>query len=206
MKNRPEIHQAEGNLLIQAVAIKFARNQLKPTLTLFGLYSAAGLYGDRTIADPSGGPDIRLPGGLLQAMHQVFAFNYPEYAFGFSFSIPLLNRSAQADSMRARLEQRQAETALQGTRSDIALEVRTAVIGLMQAKAQVEAAHKAADLTDQQLKAEQEKLLSGLSTPYNVIQIQRDLLVAQLNEVQARASYAKALVELDRSTGILESK
>jgi outer membrane protein len=206
MKNRPEIHQAEGNLLIQAVAIKYARNQLKPTLTLFGLYSGAGLYGDRIIADPSGGPDIRLPGGLLQAMRQVFAFNYPEYAFGFSFSIPLLNRSAQADSMRARLEQRQAETALQGTRNDIALEVRTAVIGLMQAKAQVEAAHKAADLTDQQLKAEEEKLLSGLSTPYNVIQIQRDLLVAQLNEVQARASYAKALVELDRSTGILDSK
>jgi outer membrane protein TolC len=206
MKNRPEIHQAEGNLLNQAVAIKFVRNQLKPTLVLFGLYSGAGLYGDRVIADPSGGPDIRLPGGLLSAMRQVLNFSYPEYAFGFSFTIPLLNRSAQADSIRARLEQRQSETDLQGTRNGIALEVRTAVIALVQARAQVEAAHKAVDLTDQQLKAEEEKLMGGLSTPYNVIQIQRDLLVAQLNEVQARATYAKALVELDRSTGILDSK
>ena len=206
MKSRPEIHQAEGNLLNQAVAIKFVRNQLKPTLVLFGLLSGAGLYGDQVIVNPVGGPDIRLSGGLYSAMGQVFRFSYPEYAFGLSFTIPLFNRSAQADSIRARLEQRQSETDLQGTRNGIALEVRTAVIALIQAKAQVEAAHKAVDLTDQQLKAEEEKLMGGLSTPYNVIQIQRDLLVAQLNEVQARATYAKALVELDRSTGILDTK
>lgn len=206
MRNRPEIHQAEGNLLNQAIAIKYSRNQLKPTLTVFGLYSGSGLYGDSVISDPAGGPPIRLPGGITQALHQTFAANFPEYAFGFSFTIPLRNRSAQADNMRARLEERQAESALQGTRNSIALEVRQAVIGLVQAKAQVEAAHKTVDLTDKLLKAEEEKLLSGLSTPYDVIRIQRDLLVAQLSEVQAGAGYAKALVELDRSTGVLDGK
>ncbi len=206
LKNRPEIRQAEGNLVNQAVAIKYARNLLRPTLTVFGLYSGSGLYGDRTVADPSGTALIRLPGGLPEALRQVFAANFPEYAFGFSFSIPLRNRSAQADSVRARLEERQAETALQGTRNDITLEVRQALIGLMQSKAQVEAAHKTVDLTDQLLKAEEEKLRSGLSTPYDVIRIQRDLLSAQLSEVQVRAVYAKALVELDRSTGAIDSK
>ncbi len=206
LKDRPEIRQAEGNLVNQAVAIKYARSLLKPTLTVFGLYSGSGLYGDRYIADPSGAALIRLSGGLGQALRQVFASDFPEYAFGFSLTIPLRNRSAQADDIRTRLEAHQAEATLQGIRATISLEVRQAVIGLVQAKAQVEAAHKTVGLTDQLLKAEEEKLLSGLSTPYDVIRIQRDLLVAQLSEVQARAGYAKALVELDRSTGAIDSK
>ncbi len=206
LRNRPEIRRAEGNLLNQAVAINYVRNLLRPTLTVFGLYSGSGLSGDRYITDPSGASLIRIPGGITGALRQVFASDFPEYAFGFSLTIPLRNRSAQADSVRARLEQQQAESTLQGVRNDIALEVRQAVIGLVQAKAQAEASNKTVVLTDQLLKAEEEKLLSGLSTPYDVIRIQRDLLVAQLSEVQARASYAKALVELDRSTGAIDTK
>ena len=206
LNNRPELRQAEGNILIQAVAVKYAKNILKPTLTLFGVFSSAGLFGDRVIADPFGGPPLRLPGGIWQALNQVVLARHPEYAFGFTFSVPLLNRSAQADNLRARLEQRQAETALQNTRSDIALEVRKAVIGLVQAKARVETARKAAALSQQILAAEEEKLLAGLSTAYDVIRRQRDLLVAQVAEVQARANYAKALVEMNRSMGILDSK
>lgn len=206
MKNRPEVLQAEGNLLNQAVAIKYSRNLLKPTLSIFGLWSASGLNGDRFVPDPSGSTLIELPGGMTQAWRQVFNLNFPEYAFGFSFTIPLFNRSAQADSLRARQEQRQMETGLQGTRNDIALEVRQAVIGLVQAKARVEAAQMSVGLTEQLLKAEEERLLSGLSTPYNVIRIQRDVLVAQLSEVNASAAYARALVELDRATGVLDAK
>lgn len=205
MKYRPELRQAEGNILNQAVAVEFARNSLKPTLLLFGLYSSAGLFGDRTIEDPVSGNRIILPGGIWQTWNQVFTSTFPEYAVGFSFTIPLMNRSAQADNIRARFEQRQAETSLQGTRNTIALEVRKAVISLVQAKAQAEAARKASELAGQLASAEEEKLLSGVSTPYNVIQRQRDLLAAQFAEVQARVNYAKALVEIRRSMGILDT-
>lgn len=205
LQNRPELRQAEGNILNQSIAIKFAKNNLKPTLILFGLFSTAGLYGDRTIEDPLTGATIILPGGIGQAWRYVFTGAYPEYAVGFSFSISLRNRSAQADSIRARLEQRQAETGLEQTRSQIALEVRKAVIGLVQAKAQTEAARKASELSGQLAAAEEEKLSSGVSTPYDVIRRQRDLLAAQFAEVQARANYAKALVEVRRSMGVLDS-
>ena len=143
--------------------------------------------------------------GIWQAWNQVFTSTFPEYAFGFSFTIPIMNRSAQADNIRARLEQRQTETSLQGTRNTIALEVRKAVISLVQAKAQEEAARKASELAGQLASAEEEKLLSGVSTPYNVIQRQRDLLAAQFAEVQAHVNYAKALVEIRRSMGILDT-
>jgi outer membrane protein TolC len=204
--NRPELRQAEGNILNQSAAIKYARNLLLPTLTLFGVYTGSGLWGDRVIDDPAGGPPIVLPGGISQAFRQVWRFNFPDYAFGLSLSIPLMNRSAQADNVRTRLEQKQAETDLQGTRTQIAVEVRKALIGLVQAKAQVEAAGKAAELSGQILTAEEEKLLSGVSTPYDVILRQRDLISAQSAEVQARVNYAKAVVEMRRSMGILDQE
>jgi len=51
--------------------------------------------------------------------------------------------------------------------------------------------------------AEEKKRAAGLSTPYNVILAQRNLLDAQLAEVQAHATYANALVEMQRSMGVL---
>ena len=200
MTSRPEILQAEGNLRNQEVAMKYARNLLLPTLYLFGVYNGAGLYGDRLV------DNTIIPGGISQALRQVRRFTYPDYAFGFSLSIPLRNRSAQADNLRARLDKQQSDISMQITRSDIEVEIRRAIIGLIQAKSQVEAASKARELGEQNLAAEEARLLNGISTPYDVIRRQRDYLAAQLAEVRARVGYAKALVEMDRSTGVLDTK
>jgi outer membrane protein len=202
MKNRPEIRQAEVNLLTQDIAIKYSRDLLKPTLLFFANFNSSGLYGDRIIEDTGGAPII-LAGGISGAMRQVLRWNYPEYAVGFSFSLNIRNRAAQADLYRAKLEKRQTETGLQRTRNSIALEVRKAVIGLVQSRAQVEAARKAVELSGQTLAAEESKLMEGTSVPYEVIRRQRDYRSAQFAEVQARANYAKALVERDRAMGVL---
>ncbi len=206
LSSRPELRQDEGNIAIQGVAIRYAKNLLKPSLSIFGLFGTSGLYGDQVIDGPGVSNPIVLPGGIGQAFRQVFNARYPEYAFGLSLTIPLLNRSGQADNIRGRLEERQAEIGMQQDRSQVTLEVRNALIALVQAKAQVEAAHQAVVLSAETSSAEEQRLLSGVSTPYDVIQRQRDLLAAQLAEVQARAMYAKALVELDRSTGVIDTK
>jgi outer membrane protein TolC len=142
-----------------------------------------------------------MPGGISQALCQVSRFEHPEFAFGFSFQVPLLNRSAQADHVRARIEKNQAETSLLQMRSRIRLEVRNAFVALTQSKAQAESALKAVELRQKSLREEEEKLLAGTSTPYEVIRRQRDLMTAQYEEVRARTSYAKAKVDLDRATG-----
>jgi outer membrane protein TolC len=203
MLNRPEIRDAEIDLQVQDIAIRYGKNLLKPTLVLFGMFNSSGLNGNRTITNPDGSVTV-LPGGIFQAFHDVWTRQYPEYAFGFSFSINIRNRSAQADNIRAKLEQRQTETALQRTRNSIGLEVRKSIIGLIQSKAQVEAAHQAAELSRQIADAEQTRMVEGVSTPYEVIRRQRDLRAAEFAEVQARANYAKALVELKRATGTLD--
>jgi outer membrane protein TolC len=145
-------------------------------------------------------------GGVSQELNQFIGVKYPEYAIGFALTIPIKNRSAQADNARASLQERQSEISLQSTENQIGIEVRTASINLMQAKAVVAAAASAVDFSRQTLDAEQKKAAAGLSTPYNIILDQRNLLEAQLAEVQARASYANALVEMELSTGVLLDK
>ena len=205
-RNRPELAEAQGNILNEEIAVKFTENSLKPNLFLFGFYNSSSLYGSRLIPGVAGAPDAFISGGLSGALSQLARFQHPEYAFGIALTIPIKNRSAQADNLRARLEQRQAETTLQRTRNQISLEVRNAVIALEQAKSQVQAARKVVEFSAQSLDAEQKKLNAGVSIPYNVILVQRDLLAAQLAEVRARTNYAKARVELDRATGVTLEK
>jgi outer membrane protein len=204
MSQRPEILQAEVNIRTQDIAIKYGKDLLKPSLLLFANFNSSGLYGNRVFQDTNGAPPIIIPGGISQAWRQVRNWTYPEYAVGFSFSLNIRNRAAEADFHRAKLEKQQTETTLQRTRNSIALEVRKAIIGLVQSKAQVEAAHKATELSGQALAAEEAKLLEGAAIPYDVIRRQRDFRSAQFAEIQARTSYAKALVERDRAMGVIE--
>jgi outer membrane protein TolC len=203
MGNRSEISQAEINLQTQDIAIRYEKDLLKPSLLFFANFNSSGLYGNQALQI---NPPIVIPGGILQSMRQVWRWTYPEYAVGFSFNINLRNRAAEADDLRAKLERQQTETSLQRTRNSIALEVRKAIIGLVQSKAQVQAAQKAAHLSGEALAAEETRLMEGSSIPYEVIRRQRDHRSAQFAEVQARVNYAKALVERDRAMGVLEPR
>jgi outer membrane protein TolC len=114
----------------------------------------------------------------------------------------LRNRSAQADEVRAKLELSQAETALERTRNQIRLDVRTARTTLVQAKSQLAAARAAEQSSRQAFDAEQLKLQAGVSTPYRVILVQRDFVAAQFQQLQAHANYVKARIQMDRVMGM----
>jgi len=189
--NRADLRQFETNVQNQNLSIRFTQNSLKPSGAIFGLYAGSGLEGNT----------LTSTGGTGGSLGQAFTADFPEYAGGFSLSLPLRNRAAQADNLRAQLEGNQLEVELQNSRNQVALEVRQAIIGLIQGKAQVEAAHQAVLLARETLDAEQKKLQAGVSTPYQAVLRQRDLNAAENAEVQAVAGYAKALVEMDRSMG-----
>jgi len=203
-ENRPEIEQADFNLRNQDIVIKANRNSLLPVFDIFASYAGAGLSGNRIFRDFSQTPPpivAVLPGGVGQSLTQSFHGAFPDYSFGATLTIPIKNRSAQADAARALLEQRQLRTQLQKTKNQIAQEVRNAEIALIQARAQIEAAQKAVRLAQQTLDAEQKKFQLGESTVFLVIQSQRDLVLAEFREVQARSLYAKALTEFAQATG-----
>ena len=116
-------------------------------------------------------------------------------------NIPLRNRTAQADNLRSQIERNQLLITQQRSRNNIAMEVRKAIIGLIQGQAQVEAAHKAAALAREMWEGEKNKLEAGASTSYQVILRERDLTSARQAEVAATVTYAKAIVEMDRARG-----
>jgi outer membrane protein TolC len=74
-------------------------------------------------------------------------------------------------------------------------------VSLTQGRAQVEAANEAVMLAGQVVDAEQARLESGVSTPYNVILRQRDLAASRQAQIAASVAYANALVDIHRATG-----
>lgn len=196
MSNRSELREANNNLRNQDIGIKYAKNNMLPSLSVFGLFAASGLQGNTV--SPTG---VTTYGGALGTLGQVFGATYPETAGGFSFTASIRNRAAQADAIRSQLERNQQELSLQSTKNQIQLQVQQARINLIQGREQVAAAREATRLAQVSLDAERIKLRNGLSTSYNVVLRERDLVTAQYAEVQAIDTYAKALVAMDQSMG-----
>jgi len=139
--------------------------------------------------------------GFTTAQNQVFHNRFPEYAAQLTLTLPLRNRSAQADSARALLTQRQLETAMQQLKNAALLDVRNSYIALTQDRAQVASASKARELQQQTFDAEQRKYQLGASTVYLVIQTQRDLISAQGTELRALANLVEAKANYERALG-----
>ena len=190
-EERPDLRIAKQNLTNQDISVRFTDDSLLPNVNVFSLYAGAGLAGD----------NLNASAGAGQSLYQGFSAQFPEYATGVSVVMPLRNRAAQADNLRARLEQQQLQVSEQQMRQQVELEVRQAMVNLTQGRAQVEAANEALKLAGQVLDAERTKLESGVSTTYNVVLRQRDLAAARGSQIDASVTYAKALVELHRSTG-----
>jgi len=142
-----------------------------------------------------------VPGGLGDALSNVFHSNFPNYSVSLNLSIPIRNRSAQAANITAMLAQQQSEASLQKVRNAIAVDVHNAQIALEQDKYAVEATNRARILAEQTLDAEQKKFQLGASTIFLVIQAQRDLATARSNEVRSTVNFVEAKVNFDRALG-----
>jgi outer membrane protein len=139
--------------------------------------------------------------GFGTAQDQIFHNRFPEYVGQLTLTLPLRNRSAQAEHVRALLTQRQMETSAQQLRNAALLDVRNTYIALTQDRAQVAAASKARELQQQTFDAEQKKYQLGASTVYNVILTQRDLIAAQGTELRALANLEEAKANYERALG-----
>jgi len=217
--HRPELSLADLNIKNQDITIQASRVGLLPTLDLFATYAPTGLSGNRLncpsgfsldfqtlqcTSNTSGGgtaaPTVS-SNGFFSSVGQVFRGVYPDYSFGISFTLPLRNRTSQANMATALLQSRQLKTQYQQTKNTITQDVKNAEIAVIQAKAQINAAQKATILARQTLEAEQKKFQLGESTVFMIIQDQRDLTAREGDEAKARQAYATALNQYSTATG-----
>jgi outer membrane protein len=199
--NRIEITEGRINLDSDKLNLVGVKNSLKPTLQAFAEVANNGLTGDITplgIEQKVGG---LLVGGYSNLLAQIARREFPNYAAGFSLSIPLRNRAAQSDYVTSLLEMRQSELTLQKNINQLRLEVDNAVIGLRQTHARYDATVKARVLAQKTLEGDQKKLAVRAGTSYQVVQDQRDLSSAASMVTEAMASYAHARITLDQVLG-----
>jgi outer membrane protein TolC len=199
LSHRTELAEARIDMTNRQITRKSAKNALLPSLDLVSFYGGSGLAGVPNFHDPnSSGLPLTGVGDLLS---RTFNGTSPDYSVGFNLIVPLRNRAAQADQARSELEYGQAELHLQQLQNQVAIEVRSAQFTLTQYRARVVAARKGVEVAQHTLDIEQKKLALGASTSLQVLQVGRDLAVAEDNLVAATTAYAKAKVELDRSIG-----
>jgi len=196
--NRPDVQEQMLNLKNGEIDVRATKNALLPLATLTGSYSSTGLAGNSLTATT---PPVLDKTGLSDSLSQVFHNRFPEYSVGVNLTLPLRNRSAQADSVHAQLTQRQLEAQMQQIKNSAVLDVRNTSIALEQGRAQVQAASKARELQQQTFNAEDKKYRLGASTVYNVILTQRDLITAQGTELRALANLAEAKANYERALG-----
>jgi outer membrane protein TolC len=225
LSHRAELAESRIDLNSRELNNKAVRNAMLPTLNLFAYYGGSGIGGNVNPIVPTcattGGlstgsnascfnpataaPPFRNGGPVSTAntLSQLVNSTASDKGIGLTLTIPIRNRQAQADQVRAELEYRQAQVRLQQLANQVRIEVRNAQFALQQNRASVQAAQAAVDFARETLNAEQQKLAAGVSNSTAVLQDQSGLTTAESNLVSAKAAYEKARVELDRSTGLL---
>lgn len=198
---RPEILSQQLRLKSLALDQSFLAQETRPRLDLRATYGLSGLGGDVVLRNPDGTVNSTVPGGWNDAFNQVTGFDFPGWSVGLELGIPLQNRSARARRLIADLAVEAGNLTASQLELRVTTEVRAAVRGLETSRQQLESAKVSTRLAEKNLDAERKKYDNGLSTAYQILQVQDDLTSARYRQVAAVTGYRRALVEYYRATG-----
>ncbi len=203
LAERPEVRFQQLGIEQAQIETEFARNQERPTLDLDISYGFAGLGGDLLVEDPVTGEISRIPGGFGDALSGITGLDFPGWSAELIFGFPLQNRTARAARAIAEIDLDRAETAMEDVRSGIVTEVRGAARRVETAAKQIDAAKASRVFQERNLDAERKRYENGMSTSFQITQIQEDLTEARSREVNSVVNYRIALAEYQRVIGRL---
>jgi outer membrane protein len=183
---RPELRTQELQLAQARLDAEIARSQLKPSLDFHLEYDYDAI---RTTLDSS--------------LNQLFGLQFPTWMARLVFAYPIQNRAARAQSAFANLDVERLQAALDDERNLISTEVRRAARAVETAAKQIDAARISRQFQEKNLDAEKKRYENGMSTSFQITQIQEDVTQARSNEVTATINYRTALAEFYRATGQL---
>jgi outer membrane protein TolC len=200
MKERAELRNQALQLDLRALDVAYYRNQMLPRLDLTARYGYNGIGGD--VRNPETG-EVIAAGGASDALRQLKDRDFDGWRIQLDFAYPLQNRTARARKAIADVNLEQGKTQLTQLEETVRTEVRRAVRGVRTAAQEIESASASTRLAEQNLDAERKRYENGLSTSFQVLQIQEDLTAARSRQVAAIAGYRRALAEYYRATGRL---
>jgi outer membrane protein TolC len=229
--NRPELQQVATNAEINRINTRFFRDRTRPEVNLVASYSAAGLAGTPIVGGnpftagnaallarlnelstlsglpplPPTTPAGTLPGFFLggagQSFSNLFALNFPTTRVGVTLSLPIGNRTAEANLGRSLAEGRRIQNQREQVEQQIEVDVRNTLQAVTSAESRLKASGVARSSAEQQFESERRRLEGGLSTVFLVLQRQTELVAARGRELQAQTDLNRAIAEFQRATG-----
>jgi outer membrane protein TolC len=198
---RPDLRANIERIAQDDLVLKQTSNALLPDLGLRGTYTSTGRGGD--FFNRNGNNLTVVRGGFVDALDQVFGFNFPIYQFGLTLRLPIRDRAAAANYADAVLTKRQDVLQRRSLEQTIRQQVLNAVSQVESSKASVKLAAVARDLAQKQLDAEQKKYDLGTSVIFFVLDAQTRLVNAEAQLVNTTIQYRRNLINLLRVTGDL---
>ena len=138
-------------------------------------------------------------GGYGQSLNALGTGHYTTAVAGITFSLPLRNRTANAQAEFSLAEQRRLNTQKRQIEIEIEQDVRNALQAVASNRARLDAAQNARRNADLQLQSETRQFQAGASTVFLVLQRQTDLVIARTREVRVEADAGVAAANLDRA-------
>lgn len=231
MENRPELQQANVVKEINEIDQRYFKDQTKPAIDLVGTYGINGLAGSVSSAGvnpftqsnlqvrqrldelsvlagleplPIVPPQTLAPellGGYGQSLQNLLGNRFSNFRIGVQVSLPLRNRTAEAQLGRSLVEGERIGTQREQLEQSIQVDVRNALQSMRSAEARLRAAVATREANEQQFASEQRKLDAGQSTTFLVLERQTALTTARGLELKAQTDLNKAIADLQRATG-----
>jgi outer membrane protein len=193
LRIRPELSAAHRRLTVDDLNARVARNLLLPRMDLTVQGASAGLAGNQSTGNT----------GLVSALGQTFAFNYPGYGAGLQITLPLHSRAAQAQLADALVNKTRDAYTERQVQQQITQDVRQAITALDLADASIVAARLTRDLAQKNVEAEQQKYELGSITAFEVLDSQTRLSNAESSLLNSYVGYQQAYISYQRSTAVL---
>jgi outer membrane protein len=198
---RPEIRQDRLNTDTRRVQYQFARNQTLPVLDFDLDYNLSGVAGTAITRDPVTGAVTteRIPFG--RGLRNIGEFDFPGWTIGFNVGVPITNIGARAEAKRAELDLEQSRLNQEQTRQTITIDVRQAARDVDTASRTIVATRAARDAAERNVEAERRRYENGMTTNFQVLEVQQQLSDARVRELQALVGYNQAVARYHRAVG-----
>lgn len=208
--NNPQIEQAILNMKNNEITIRAEKNGLLPMVDAYAFYGSSALGGtqNRNLNCGTASAPLTCPPGLYppvgygSTFSSLYDNSAPNWSVGVNITIPIRNRTAQADQARSQMEYRQSQMRLEQLYTQIRIQVINGQYALTNDRAQVSAAQAERNYAAQSLAAEQTRYKLGASTTANVLQQGRNLAIAENNLISSTAAYAKDRAALEQLLSI----
>jgi outer membrane protein TolC len=203
---QPSLKSAVQYLDIDDLSLASARNGLLPSLNLRLGYNGAGNGGYYTPNFGSAYTGAPIPGGLGDALGQVFGWGNPTYSASLTLNLPIRSRTASMVMANALVQKRSDALNVRNTRQSIRLGILNAVVGLQSAEESLKLAKIQDDFSNKNLDAMHTKYELGTETQQNVVTAQQALAQSDLTVLNSKITLQKAVLNLYLQTGELLDK